>query len=101
MIDKSKYTLEEKVAWLEGAFEQMDKRVQALERRRWEPAPNSPNAQARSSFEPAMIGTVAITTASFGLMGGIPFGIPGAIVGAVCGFALGVYSVTVDRRKRK
>jgi hypothetical protein len=96
MTDKSNYTLEEKVAWLEGAFEQMEKRVESLERRHTKPALKPGNG-----FEPDMIGTVTISIAGFMLLLGIPFDVPGAIIGAMFGLAVGLYNVTVDRQKRK
>jgi hypothetical protein len=52
----------------------------------------TPQKERKRRLQPDAIGTVTIATASFGLMGGIPFGVPGAIVGAVFGFAVGFYN---------
>jgi hypothetical protein len=51
-----------------------------------------PQKERKRRLQPDAIGTVTIATASFGLMGGIPFGVPGALVGAVFGFVVGFYN---------
>lgn len=43
----------------------------------------------KRSLTPDVIGTLTTATASFSLLGGVPFGLPGVIVGALVGFAIG------------
>ena len=67
-----------------------------------ESRPSGQHKQERNEgFPPDAVGTVAVSTASFALLGGVPFGIPGALVGAVAGLLLGLYNRKPDRTKQQ